>query len=435
MVVSKATSRTTPLGGTDGTAIGNVADAMKVNIENPSYSGVPVALSNESRDAFHRLRVSSPTTLFDYEFKYNHDVDLYWSFKNTGAATHSHDANTISHKLEVTTASGDKAIAQTRRRVEYIKGKSQLIYLTGNFHGTQTNTRKRIGAFDANNGVFFEIDGLTVRVVRRSKTSGSVVDQQINQSNWNLDTLDGSADLSNTSGVLLDPTKQQLFIIDYSWLGSNVVRWGIIISNEIIYVHQENYSNVITVPYSQSGQLPIRAEIENTGTAAGASSLTLTCGTVISEGGSTEEANGRALDSGLVTVKITTTPMHLFAIRINPATPYSSIKSSVFNILATSGNSEIIYRFLFNPTVVGGVWADQPNSIAQRLTSLTSYSGGHLLDSEYASVGKFSHSESFKSDLFLGLDIDGVPDILLVEVQTISSTAKVLFTHKRKEYI
>jgi hypothetical protein len=48
-----------------------------------------------------------------------------------------------------------------------------------------------------------------MQVVRRSSTSGGVVDDAINQADWNLDKLDGTG----ASGVTLDVTKVFIFVV------------------------------------------------------------------------------------------------------------------------------------------------------------------------------------------------------------------------------
>ena len=73
-------------------------------------------------DAFGRLRVSNPLTIFDSTNIMSKndlfDEDL------TGSGTVSYEANNSTVSLNTTTASGDKVIRQSKRVMTYQPGKS-----------------------------------------------------------------------------------------------------------------------------------------------------------------------------------------------------------------------------------------------------------------------------------------------------------------------
>ena len=79
-------------------------------------------------DAFGRLRVSNPLTIFDSKNVMSKndlfDEDL------TGSGTVTYTANKSTVNLNVTTASGDKVIRQSKRVMSYQPGKSLLILNT-----------------------------------------------------------------------------------------------------------------------------------------------------------------------------------------------------------------------------------------------------------------------------------------------------------------
>jgi len=66
------------------------------------------------------------------------------------------------------------------------------------------------------------------------------------QSDWNLDTLDGNG----PSGMILDPSKLNVYQIDFRWLGVGIIRYSIEndITGSMIPFHMERFtnSNVIT---------------------------------------------------------------------------------------------------------------------------------------------------------------------------------------------
>src|SRR6056300_191089 len=133
----------------------------------------------------------------------------------TGSGTVTYTANKSTVNLNVTTASGDKVIRQSKRVMSYQPGKSLLILNTFVMNAQEENLEQRIGMFDANNGIFFEDYGTGYRIVRRTYASGSPADEEVNQSSWNGDKLDGTG----ASGYTLDPTKATIMFTDYEWLG------------------------------------------------------------------------------------------------------------------------------------------------------------------------------------------------------------------------
>src|SRR5210317_2325585 len=152
-------------------------------------------------DAFGRLRVSNPLTIFDSKnvmSKNNlFDEDL------TASGTVTYTANKSTVNLNVTTASGDKVIRQSKRVMSYQPGKSLLILNTFVMNTPEEDLKQKVGTFDANNGIFFMADGTTLKIVRRTYVTGSAVDTEISQSAWNGDKLDGSG----ASGYTLDVDK------------------------------------------------------------------------------------------------------------------------------------------------------------------------------------------------------------------------------------
>ena len=85
-----------------------------------------------------------------------------------------------------------------------------------------------------------------------------IVETEWLQSDWNLDRCDGTG----KSGYNLDPTKMQMFYMDYSWYGAGFVRWGFrALNGDIIYAHKIPNNNQNTEAYMRSGNLPARYEV------------------------------------------------------------------------------------------------------------------------------------------------------------------------------
>jgi hypothetical protein len=233
-------------------------------------------------DAFGRQRVSNPTTVFDSQFHFDKQP-LLWDESSAGTGSAAYNSATNSVVLDTGgTASGADIIRQTFQRHYYQPGKSQLILCTGLFGAPKTNVRKRVGYFDALDGLFLEIDSTTANFVTRTSTSGAAVDTKIAQASWNIDKMNGSG----PSGITIDFNSTQIFAIDLEWLGVGAVRFGFVIGGVFRPCHLVQNANAgLTVPYMATATLPIRYSLTNTGVADSATTMRQICATVISEGG------------------------------------------------------------------------------------------------------------------------------------------------------
>ncbi len=187
-----------------------------------SNGGNVVTFGGGNIDAFGRLRIASPFTLFDSQNRYA--IDAQFDTSTTGSGSTSHLSNESSVQLSVTTASGDEVIRETKRVFPYQPGKSLLVMETFVFAAQQDNLRQRVGYFGANDGVYLEQNGTDVRFVVRTSTSGSADDTgYVAQANWNVDKLDGTGPSGKTINLTTSP-KAQILFMDFEWLGVGTVR-------------------------------------------------------------------------------------------------------------------------------------------------------------------------------------------------------------------
>lgn len=234
-------------------------------------------------DAFSRLRVSDPQTLFDAQLQYNLEpLKLEGGATSDGVAP-AHSASTRMALLKVAAgATGGTSFLQSYSYIPYQPGKSQFIALTGVMQAGVAGAIKRFGYGDASNGIFYEQDGTNgIRFNRRTSTSGGVADNTVTQANWNLDRLDGTG----SSGITLDVTKCFILIIDLQFLGMGRVRVGFDLDGIIVYAHEFLNANSLTVPYMQTASLPIMIEIVAAAGLAGDATSNFKCAQVASEGG------------------------------------------------------------------------------------------------------------------------------------------------------
>lgn len=359
-------------------------DGTNFNDANVNKSGSILVNINDSGqlDAFSRLRVSNPTTLFDSKFRYDTLPIRFNSITaNSGSITHL--PNECSVSLATAAVASSSAIIQSKQYHKYIPGKSQLIFMTGVIKTGVSGITKRVGYFDADDGIFFEQNGTTdIAVVRRTSTSGSPVDNRVAQSSWNIDKLDGTG----VSGKTLDVSKCYILVIDLQWLGMGRVRIGFDIDGTICYVHQFLNANSLTTVYMKKSDLPVRWEIAGNGVAT----MQATCSSVISEGGSEDDEGFLFSADNGTTVRTVTAGTPLPVIAIRPATTFNSITNRLnfrlegFNWIPSSGTGVYKWELIYNPTVTGGSWSSVGASTAmERNVTGTSVNGGIVIASGY----------------------------------------------------
>jgi hypothetical protein len=100
-----------------------------------------------------------------------------------------------------------------------------------------------------------------------SGIKGSIIrETRIAQSNWNIDTCDGSGGVNNPSGFLLDLNTMQMVGIQYTWYGAGFIDWMIRgADGNWIMVHRLKNNNVNYEAHMRTGNLPVRYSVENEG--------------------------------------------------------------------------------------------------------------------------------------------------------------------------
>lgn len=385
---------------------------------------------NQDVDAFGRLRVSQVQTIFDNQFQYDKN-SRFWDESVSGTGVITHLPNESSLQLSTGgTASGAKAATRTRRYFRYQPGKSQLVTMTGTLGTGKANVRSRVGYFDDNNGVFFEQDGTTLRVVRRTKTSGSVVDNQIDQSSWNVDKFDGTG----PSGITIDTSKAQIFLIDFQWLGVGKIRFGFDIDGDILVCHEIDNANSLTKVYMTTANLPLSYEIENTGTAASSTNLIQICSSVQSEGGRSEfDSAGRlfsTFNSSDKAINASTT-IPILSVRLKSTFNSITNRGSIFPVLVDLlSSTTTAATILLNASLTGASWSSvNSSSIVESDQSATAVTGGIPLSTRFVPSGGNAQSTAGDLPLFrdpLTLSADGTSsDILTIAAISLSGSGQM----------
>lgn len=371
-----------------------------------------VILGGTNLDAFGRLRVSNPVTLFDSQNMYV-DGGQFSNVTANGAAI-TYVAAESSFNLTVTAANGSSVINQCKTTQPYQPGKSLLNLTTFALATRTSGCRQRIGYFTENNGVYFEANGTDLYMVIRSKASGSIVEERISQSNWNGDTLTGTGGTTNPSNIELNPELVQIFWCDIEWLGVGNVRVGFVINGQFIVCHTFQHANMPgnTTVYMTSATLNPRYEITNTAATGGSRTMKQICSTVISEGGYTPTPTIQYLSSGIVPTRLATSNVYtnLATIRLNPAYIDAVVLPSQIDLLLTDVQYGAWQLVVGASNVAGLTYANVAGSVVQANTSAVQISDGTVV---YAGVTSsrdtFTVSEDVAKRLQLSRYANGTP--------------------------
>jgi hypothetical protein len=415
---------------------------------NPSTSSLLVDVTNASLpvsyadtpnlDAFGRLRISTPTSLFDSKSIYD-SSRFFWN-------TRQRDAQEVfltndSSRLATVTADNGFFVKETYRRFAYQPGKSQLLMFTGVL-SAEEDIIKRVGIFSAlsGNDYFEEPVGIYFQVYKTSgmndnesyawvinNSTNLVPSQSAVQADWNIDKMDGTG----PSGITLDFSKAQIFFTDFEWLGVGRVRCGFNVNGVNYTCHEFLNANNTAGTYIINPNLPIRAELRSTGATFG--SMKTICSSIASEGG--VENPAFVTRSAYLSASLNPAIGNrrgILGIRLNPLRANGAQEVIDVNIMPeiTQQNVFAPYRWelVMRPTpATGRTWIDMDGGdagniqYAQGATNLEIV-GGTTVASGFANrevtinLGKTTYDKSLR----LGVDLDGVTDELWIVVTPIA---------------
>jgi hypothetical protein len=384
-----------------------------------------VNLYGTALDAFGRIRMSEPYTLFDSQNRYAKDSQFDESL--TGSATATHAANEGVVDMAVTTASGDKAIRQTKRRFPYQPGKSLFVMATFVMAPAASELRQRVGYFDTDNGVFLQLDDTELSFVLRSYVTGSVSDtRKVAKSSWNVDKFDGTG----PSKLTLDITKAQIVFFDFEWLGVGSVRCGFVINGKLHLAHIFHNANVISTTYMTTAILPVRYEIEAKAALAASATLKQICSTVISEGGYQQKT---ALHWARRTTNTTlsTSFEPLVSIKLNASRLGAVVLPASFAVLPQTSPADYEVALIKNATLTSASYSASPSPNVDFDVAATALSGGTIVDVVYVSSsnqsgGSLEQAVDYNFDLQLGVTIGGTSDVYTLAARGLSGTPDMI---------
>ena len=226
--------------------VGNSNSEYAANVDRFGSLNVRFAEGQANLDAFGNLKVGNSHLLANYDFSKD---PLAGQFANSveGEGTKTWDPDIGAYRLTVD-KQGDRVTNTSNLFHPVTNGNATLYELSarcGDSGAVDDGTVRFWGAFDATDGYFFALAENNIQVRHRFTLDGNATtDMVINQSSWNVDTLDGSGDADNPSGMNLDVSKINLYWIDYQFLGGGRTRWGVYYEGERIVCHQMISTNV-----------------------------------------------------------------------------------------------------------------------------------------------------------------------------------------------
>ena len=391
--------------------------------------------TNTAIDAFGRQRVSEPFTVFDNTFRYGDDTRI-WGISTAGSGSSDPLENESSIQMSVTDASGDRVYRETKRVFQYQPGKSQLIMNTFVMNEGKANLRQRVGYFGNENGIFLELDGTTINIVKRDYLTSAPNDTQVAQSSWNVDKLDGTG----PSGVTLDMTKAQIFWIDMEWLGVGSVRTGFVINGQFLVAHIFHHANSIASVYMTTASLPIRYEIENTGATSGSSVMKQICSTVQSEGGYTPRTESRAASTALAGLAMSNSvPKPLVSIRLK-ADRQDAIVVPTYIDMYGIDNAPFRWALYQDTTITTGSWvsAGAESAVQYNVTATDTITGRKIMEGTIIGAAKGGANTIFLDNLNHSLqlkrDIDGTPEVFTLAMTATTNSDEALGTVAWQEF-
>lgn len=343
-----------------------------------------VGFKDNAIDAFNRLKVANPFTIFDSQHRYQPN-DKWDTFGVTGG-TFSYSITESAVNLIVGTTIGSKVTRETKRVFPYQPGKSLLSLNTFAFSTPKSGLRQRIGYFGItggatsgipHNGIYLEQNGLTLTM---NLVSGSLeTTTSVTQSQWNGDSFNGSG----ASGRTLDISKANIFWTDIEWLGVGDVRTGFFVDGKPVVAHTFHNDNIHTTTYMTTACLPVRYELENLTGQTGSSQIKQICSSIVSDGGYEGFSKRYNISkNGSNPTSLTTQDVQypMIAIRLNSNRLDSIVVpsniSAVLEENVSNKPTTVQYKILLNPTLTGNTWITHYNGNVDYNITATAVTGG-----------------------------------------------------------
>lgn len=353
------------------------------SVDNRGQASVRFAEGSPSMDAFGNLRVSNAVILGAYEYTNNDMADLFTdAVSNGGSLTRNAEGR---HMVFSVTSANGSSVSRTSNRYHYYQpgvGNLVIITLAHGDSGKAGNVREW-GYADEQNGLLFRMTGTTLQAVLRSDTTGSVIEEIVDQANWNGDKLDGTG----KSGMTIDLTKANFFWIDFAWLGVGPARFGVLAPDGSRWVcHTFQNPNSRIGAYMATGSLPLHFHNYNTSVTTGTSEFKLICSAIYAESAVDYTYWRSAIEAGSLRSVTTNTPVLSMkpSLLFNGKTNRVGIYPECLSIYVTGGPVKL--QIVDDATLTGASWAINQSPV-EGDNAATSSTGGEVFHTYYLDPG------------------------------------------------
>jgi hypothetical protein len=215
-----------------------------------------VIRTRETRDSALSVNAGS-TPLAQASFLYNINTDVVASSVATsGTVTYATGCAVVS----TAALASSSALMTTRRYVSCGVGRAIRVVASCAFAAGAANSTQLCGMGSIDNGVFFGYNGATFGILVRNAT----VDTWTPAASFNVDKLNGTG----ASGLLIDPTKGNCYIIVVDGSGFNTITFGIASTpasstTDYIVAHRVSFGNVSTATGLRVSAGPLMAQAVN----------------------------------------------------------------------------------------------------------------------------------------------------------------------------
>ena len=338
-------------------------------------------LGASTNTAFGQLSVAEPTNIIQLQFPYNIN-SRYCTTSVTGSGTAT-QANSML-VLQTGAAASSSATMTSKYYLHYQAGQGACGLFTAIYTTGVANSTQIAGIGDSVDGFFFGYNGTLFGILHRNNS----VDTWISQANWNVDKANGTTQ----SGINLDPTKGNVYKVQFQWLGFGNINFFIENKNDgsLTLVHTIQYANSNTVPSLSNPTLPMMSQVINT---TNATNLTMKHGSFSAyiEGlvSNIDERNNIGFNktvntrTNILTLKNVTT----YQSKSNKVIMYPDF-ISIYN--SSGANTDGLFTLILNTTLGGSpsyTNIDANTSVASYDTAGTTTTGGIQIFQFYLSGG------------------------------------------------
>jgi len=311
--------------------------------------GVPLDVHiRQAVTAFNEVAVSEFKPQTGWSFSYNINEQMaHFITENGGSVTHDN----VYAKCDTGIDPNGSAIIRTNRPLAYTPGRGARTIFTTLFSPPKSESNQLQGVFNDADGWAFGYQGEIFGVLRRR----SGIDYFIPQSEWNIDKRPD-----------LDPTKGNVYAIDFQWLGFGAQYFSIEDKDgKLSAVHIIVYANTHEHVSVENASLPLSAFVENTGNTS--SIIIRTPSAVGGLYGIPYDPAFEAIVSYDFRLSVVAGETYLFSF-MNPKVWLG--KDNRLYVLprilavASEGNKPVTFRVYSRPTILNPIWQDVETGVS-----------------------------------------------------------------------